>query len=417
MSESFTYGNGRPVAPMPVKPPKPRKEPKPKRPLHATVTDGLLVLLAAASLGLSGWSLATLLMEAGAPVWVACLGVGVFDLVALAAGLQVYARRSAPHTAGGARMVMMLALIASSIVNGAHGVALGGWTTAVVLAAAPLSFEIVFELRHRTLTALIWILFRREAALALRRDAWERIAPIAAQPVMTVEREPREVPARGFAETEARPVSGSLRDPRTRAALEAAARQVGAQDVVGEALARWDWERGGGKEAAEAAEREARAAAWVRQESAQAVSAEQDDVERDAEALALYRAVMSTPGAPEADRTGAAEALADASRREPIARPANTSPLVKRAATEEVASGGGSADRVPEQRPPSINAGVAEMRAAGIEDPEVMTARLSALRRSPVSLASVKREVRRQTKAEREAAERAAAERQTGQYL
>lgn len=179
--------NAQTIAPMPVKPkkvrpPKPPRVKKPPKPAHARVTDLLLAVLAAASLGLSGWSLATLLQAAGAPIWVAGLGVGVFDLVALAAGLQVYARRDAPHTAGGARLVMMVSLIASSVVNGAHGAALGGWTTAAVLAAAPLSFEVVFELRHRTLTALVWVLFRKETALALRRDAWTRIAPIVANP-------------------------------------------------------------------------------------------------------------------------------------------------------------------------------------------------------------------------------------------
>ncbi|MFF7234487.1 hypothetical protein [Streptomyces sioyaensis] len=136
--------------------------------------DALLLVLGVAGLGLSGWSLATLLRSAGAPVWIACLGVGVFDVVAMAAGLMVYMRRSAPHTAGGARLVMVLA---SCVVNAAHGAQLGGWTTAVVLGAAPLSFEIAFELRHRTLTALIWILFCHEAGQALRRDAWARIAP------------------------------------------------------------------------------------------------------------------------------------------------------------------------------------------------------------------------------------------------
>lgn len=391
-TESFSYDNERPpVAPMPVKPPKPRKPPRApraKRPAHAVLTDVLLVVLAVASLGLSGWSLATLLMDAGAPVWVAALGVGVFDLVALAAGLQVYARRSAPHTAGGARMVMMLALIASSVVNGAHGVALGGWTTAVVLAAAPLSFEVVFELRHRTLTALIWVLFRREAALALRRDAWERIAPIAAQPVATIEREHQAVPEiQSRALDSAEPVTAELE--RLRAELATASAVL----------------------AAFTAERPA-----IEAEAAP-VTAERDAEERTTEALAAYRAVLSTPGATADDRAWVTEKVATAARRDGGARPADTSPLVKSAATGDVAPGGESADRVPEQRPPSINAGVAELRAAGIEDPEVMAARLSALRGAPVSLASVKRAARGQRAAEREAAEKAAVDPQTGQYL
>lgn len=390
-----------PVAPMPVKPPKPPKPPRAprvKRPAHAVLTDVLLVVLAVASLGLSGWSLATLLMEAGAPVWVAALGVGVFDLVALAAGLQVYARRSAPHTAGGARMVMMLALIASSVVNGAHGMTLGGWTTAVVLAAAPLSFEVVFELRHRTLTALIWILFRREAALALRRDAWERIAPIAAVPTVTIEREHQAVPAAPERRAELPERVPSLAElERLRAELADAARSL----ELAQAVADRSW-----------AELPAAPA------EASPVSPERDADERDAEALALYRAVTApASGATADDRAWAAESVGIAARREPARRRADAPPLVSATAAQEPAGGGESADRVPEQRPPSINAGVAEMRAAGIEDPEVMTARLSTLRGAPVSLASVKREVRRQTKAEREAAEKAAAEPRTGQYL
>lgn len=396
-TESFSYDNERPpVAPMPVKPrkvPKPPKAPKPKRPMHAVVTDALLVLLAVASLGLSGWSLATLLQEAGAPVWVACLGVGVFDLVALAAGLQVYARRSAPHTAGGARMVMMLALIASSIVNGAHGAQLGGWTTAVVLAAAPLSFEIVFELRHRTLTALIWILFRREAALALRRDAWERIAPIAAQPLVTIEREHQAVPAvpertDAVAELE-----------RLRAELAEAARSL----ELAQAVANRSW-----------AELPAAAA------EALPVSPERDAAERDEEMLALYRAVQSTPGATEADRDWAAELAEIAARREPVARPADAPMLVKSAAVEPVAPGGEPVDRVPEQRPASMAAGMRELVAAGITDPEVQAARLAVALGREVSMDAVKRENRRIVQAQREAAEKAAAQDAdplTGQYL
>ncbi|WP_371594739.1 hypothetical protein [Streptomyces virginiae] len=358
----FEFGRP-PVAPMPVKPPKPRREPKPKRPMHANITDGLLVLLAAASLGLSGWSLATLLMEAGAPVWVACLGVGVFDLVALAAGLQVYARRSAPHTAGGARLVMMAALIASSVVNGAHGVALGGWTTAVVLAAAPLSFEVVFELRHRTLTALIWVLWRRQAWTALRRDAWERIAPVAAGPTVTIEREHQDVdvvePERPAAVAELEALRAELAVLRAeRPAIEAEARPV---------------------------------------------TAERDADEREAEALALYRAVTSDPGVTAADRSWAADRVEAAMRREPDVRPPVTPSLVKATAPEAPAPGGVRGDRVPDQRPASIAAGVRELRAARITDPAVMAARLSVLMDRPITVDAVKREVRRVRAAERAA--------------
>ncbi|MFE0373717.1 DUF2637 domain-containing protein [Streptomyces tendae] len=150
---------------------------KPARTASSTVNDVIVGALAVASFVLSGWSLATLLMDAGAPKPVAIFGVGVFDGLALLAALQVYERRHQPHTAFGARLVMMLALIASSVVNAAHGQEIGGWTTAVVLGAAPLAFEIAFELRHRSMTGLIWVMFYRDAKAALKRDVWVRIAP------------------------------------------------------------------------------------------------------------------------------------------------------------------------------------------------------------------------------------------------
>ncbi|MGW2587767.1 hypothetical protein ACWCYZ_42025 [Streptomyces virginiae] len=361
---------GRPqVAPMPVKPVKPPKEKRPARAAHAYVTDGLLVLLAVASLGLSGWSLATLLHEAGAPWWVSGLGVGVFDLVALAAGLQVYARRSAPHTAGGARLVMMGALIASSVVNGAHGVALGGWTTAVVLAAAPLSFEVVFELRHRTLTALIWVLWRRQAWTALRRDAWERIAPVAAGPTVTIEREHQAVPV----------------VPERPAAVAEPVSAVAELEALRAELAALRAER-------PAIEAEARP-----------VTPERDAEEREAEALARWLAVTSDPGATAADRAWAVDRVEAAMRREPDVRPPVTPSLVKSPEPEAPASGGGREDRVPDQRPASIAAGVRELRAAQITDPAVMAARLSVLMDRPVTVDAIKREIRRVRAAERAA--------------
>lgn len=150
---------------------------KPTRTTSSTVNDLIVGALAIASFVLSGWSLATLLMDAGAPKPVAIFGVGVFDGLALLAALQVYERRHAPHTAFGARLVMMLALMASSVVNAAHGQEIGGWTTAMVLGAAPLAFEIAFELRHRSMTGLIWVMFYKDAKAALKRDVWVRIAP------------------------------------------------------------------------------------------------------------------------------------------------------------------------------------------------------------------------------------------------
>ncbi|MFJ5266183.1 hypothetical protein ACIQAC_37555 [Streptomyces sp. NPDC088387] len=159
------------LAPMPV------KERKARRPIAEVFPDFALFVLGAAGLVLSGWSLSTLLHDqAGAPWLVALFAVAVFDVVAMAACFLVYQRRADPWAAAGSRLTMTGALLASAVVNGAHGYALGGWTTAAVLAAAPLAFEVVFELRHRTLTGLIWLLFRKEAFNRLKHDAWERIA-------------------------------------------------------------------------------------------------------------------------------------------------------------------------------------------------------------------------------------------------
>lgn len=158
-------------------PPMPDRRRARRRPFLDAVPDYILVILGVGGLSLSGWSLGTLLHNnAHAPWPVAVFGVAVFDLLALLATLLVYQRRTDPWSAVGARTVMMLAMTASAIVNGAHGYSLGGWTTAAVLAAAPLAFEVGFELRHRTLTALVWALFRREAMWRLRYDAWTRIA-------------------------------------------------------------------------------------------------------------------------------------------------------------------------------------------------------------------------------------------------
>jgi len=158
--------------------PERHKRARRKRPGVHILVDILLMLVALATLGLSGWSLATLLHNsAHAPMWVAGLGVGVFDVPAITASLLVYARRNEPYKAAGSRLVMMLAMLLSAIVNGAHGMSIGGWMTAAVLFFVPITFEVVFEMRHRTLTTAIWVLFRREAFNALRQDAWNRIAP------------------------------------------------------------------------------------------------------------------------------------------------------------------------------------------------------------------------------------------------
>jgi hypothetical protein len=123
---------------------------------------------------------------------VASLGVGVFDVLALQAALLVKARAGDPWKAAGAQIVMVLSVLSSSAVNGAHGWMLGGWTTAVVLGAAPVTFEVAFAIKYRTLTALIWILFARESMTRLKHEAWSRIAlPDVPDPVSgTVERDP-----------------------------------------------------------------------------------------------------------------------------------------------------------------------------------------------------------------------------------
>ncbi|MER5943888.1 hypothetical protein ABT121_42115 [Streptomyces sp. NPDC001928] len=175
-------------------PPMPEKIKKARKPLSEAAPDVILAVLAVAGLVISGWSLGTLLHDtAGAPWPVAGFAVAVFDLVAMAACMLVYARRHDPWSAAGARLVMTGALLASAVVNGAHGYALGGWTAAVVLAAAPLSFEVVFELRHRTLTALIWIMFRKEATSRLKHDAWTRIAIPVGSGRMTLDGSPADV--------------------------------------------------------------------------------------------------------------------------------------------------------------------------------------------------------------------------------
>lgn len=158
-------------------PPMPVKAQKVRRPATEWLPNFLLGILAVAAITLSGWSMATLLHDsAGAPWWVAGLGVGVFDVLALLAALLVKSHVADPWRAAGAQIVMLLAVGASSAVNGAHGANLGGWTTAMVFGAAPLVFEIAFALRFRTLTVLIWLIFGKESMNRLKQEAWERIA-------------------------------------------------------------------------------------------------------------------------------------------------------------------------------------------------------------------------------------------------
>ncbi|WP_151475413.1 hypothetical protein [Streptomyces albicerus] len=175
-------------------PPMPVKEKKIRKPFSESVPDVILAVLAVAGLVISGWSLGTLLHDtAGAPWPVAGFAVAVFDLVAMGACVLVYQRRHDPWSALGARLVMTGALVASAAVNGAHGYALGGWTTAAILAAAPLSFEVMFELRHRTLTALVWILFRKETMSRLRYDVWGRVAIPVGTGRLTLDGSPQQI--------------------------------------------------------------------------------------------------------------------------------------------------------------------------------------------------------------------------------
>lgn len=157
--------------PMPVKP---KRAPEP---VLNWLPDVLLGVLATAAMLISGWSMATLLHDsAGAPWWVSGLGVGVFDVLALLSALLVKLHAPDPWRAAGAQIVMLLAVGASAAVNGAHGANLGGWTTALVFGAAPVTFEIAFAIKFRTLTVLVWLLFGRESFKRLKQEAWERIA-------------------------------------------------------------------------------------------------------------------------------------------------------------------------------------------------------------------------------------------------
>lgn len=140
-------------------------------------TSLIMVLLGLATLAVTGWSMTTLLHDvAGAPWWVAGLGVGVFDLLALQAALLVKARHGQPWKAAGAQLVMIVAVAVSAAVNGFHGWQLGGWPVAVVLGAAPMSFEVAFAIKHRTLTVLAWLLFGKQTMRRLREDTWVTVA-------------------------------------------------------------------------------------------------------------------------------------------------------------------------------------------------------------------------------------------------
>jgi hypothetical protein len=108
----------------------------------------LLAAAAVVTFGVGNWSIASLLVDAGAPRVAAYGAAGVFDLIALSASTRVYRLRLTPHRAIGAQVIMLLSVALSMIVNAAHGWLMGGWKVAVVLGAVPLAFEVVWTLQH-----------------------------------------------------------------------------------------------------------------------------------------------------------------------------------------------------------------------------------------------------------------------------
>jgi hypothetical protein len=298
---------------------------------------------------LSGWSLTTLMLDAGAPWWVAGLAVTVLDGLALVAGLMVYLRRSAPHTAAGAQLVLLLAVLASATVNAAHGLVMpgGGWMAAVVLGAAPLAWEIGFALRHRTLTVLIWLWWGKEARTALRREAWERIAPVAAPAEVTVERADQEQPER---DVDAR------QDALERAVTALARARAVSGPTADPADVAWAAER------ADAALDGARAHGWTLAEVMEADARVQRRIEAAAE---RGRIRPEASGRPE-DRGSA---------------------LVKgRVPSPEI--------RTETRRRPSVAEGVRSLAAAGVTDPETIAERLEVALGQPVRQETVARYLR-----------------------
>jgi hypothetical protein len=156
---------------------------------------------------------------------------------------------------------------------------------------------------------------------------------------------------------------------------------------------------------------------------ARPVTAAEDAHEQLTEAAARRRAIAATPGAAPEDHERARRALDDAldayaaapseaPEPEPVAAPGTREDSRPQAAPMQVSglpeAGTARPDereepepyRVPPQAPRSMAAGVRELRAAKVADPEVMAARLSALMGKDVPVTSVKREIRRQVAAE-----------------
>lgn len=140
------------------------------------IYDLLLVVLGMVGAAVSGWSIATLLHDAGGMPWMfAYLGVGVYDLLAFMAGLMVYIRRDEPHRAVGAQVLMMTAVAGSAYVNYMHGMQLSGNLVALVLGAAPVTFEVGFAMRHNVLSLVTAILFPRAMWRRYRDGVWIKL--------------------------------------------------------------------------------------------------------------------------------------------------------------------------------------------------------------------------------------------------
>lgn len=140
------------------------------------IYDTLLVVMGIVGAAVSGWSIATLLHDDGGMPWeFAGLGVGVYDLLAFMAGLMVYIRRHEPHRAVGAQVLMALAVGGSAYVNYMHGIRLNGVLVALLLGAAPVSFEIAFAMRHNVLTVTTAILFPRAMWRRYKEGVWIKL--------------------------------------------------------------------------------------------------------------------------------------------------------------------------------------------------------------------------------------------------
>lgn len=140
------------------------------------IYDSLLGVLGTVGTAVSAWSIATLLHdEGGMPWYLACLGVGVYDLLAFMAGLMVYIRRHEPHRAVGAQVLMLAAVAGSAYVNYMHGRQIGGDLVALLLGAAPVVFEVAFAMRHNVMTLVTAALFRKAMWARYKDGVWIKL--------------------------------------------------------------------------------------------------------------------------------------------------------------------------------------------------------------------------------------------------